>query len=569
MSTASDPVKPDQRWTASNPCPICGGSKDAPPQSGGRCWGYGSSDGKYAICMVVESDREAGASKGWLHPMLDEPKAVSAATTTSISPASDEEAVYRYENESRTALFEVVRLPGKQFRQRRPGAQSWDVAGVRRVLFRLPQLIEAVKRGETVYVVEGEKDVLAVEHAGGVATCNPGGAGKWRDEYALFFAGANVVVVADQDDGRDVGQMHAREVRRSLLPVAASVEIVRAASGKDAADHLDAGHGLDDFVSVAPRFAPMDLASHEVEEADWLVESILLARTYTLVSAKAGAGKTMLALALARNVVEAGGTVVYLDQENGPDVLKERAIALGYTAEHLGRLRYFAYPSAGHNELGELVAEVVAQRPTLVVFDAKANFLAAAQYAEDDAGDNTDWHRIVIQPLMSSGAAVLDLDHTGHNGERARGSSAKAAVAEADWLMSSAGQFDPQNTTTATLKRGLKNRRGVLPVEVALTMGGDGKGGFIFEMTEDSPAKDEEQIARRRRIQRDIMERVTAQADEDQNGLSLNQLTNMVSGAAKEIREVAKDMAAGLQFPVELVAGPRNATILVLKENAR
>ena len=45
------------------------------------------------------------------------------------------------------------------------------------------RLIAAVQDSRTVYIVEGEKDVQAVERAGGVATCNPGGAGKWRAEY--------------------------------------------------------------------------------------------------------------------------------------------------------------------------------------------------------------------------------------------------------------------------------------------------------------------------------------------------------------------------------------------------
>ncbi|MGZ4619458.1 MAG: hypothetical protein ACXV3F_12235 [Frankiaceae bacterium] len=42
-------------------------------------------------------------------------------------------------------------------------------------------MLEAVKSGQPVYVVEGEKDVHSVEYAGAVATTSPMGAGKWRD----------------------------------------------------------------------------------------------------------------------------------------------------------------------------------------------------------------------------------------------------------------------------------------------------------------------------------------------------------------------------------------------------
>ena len=58
----------------------------------------------------------------------------------------------------------------------------------------------AAAKGETVYIVEGEKDVHAVEAAGARATCNPGGAGKWQDGYAESLRGAHVKVVADRDD---------------------------------------------------------------------------------------------------------------------------------------------------------------------------------------------------------------------------------------------------------------------------------------------------------------------------------------------------------------------------------
>ena len=89
--------------------------------------------------------------------------------------------------------------------------------------------------------------MLALEHVGAVATCNPMGAGKWRVEYSETLRDANVIVVADRDDeGRD----HALAVQRSLGGVAASVTIVEALVGKDASDHLAAGHGLAQLVAV-------------------------------------------------------------------------------------------------------------------------------------------------------------------------------------------------------------------------------------------------------------------------------------------------------------------------------
>jgi len=56
------------------------------------------------------------------------------------------EVVYRYEDETGRLLFEVVRLPGKTFRQRRPHPNDPtrrvpNLHGVTRVLYGLPKLL--------------------------------------------------------------------------------------------------------------------------------------------------------------------------------------------------------------------------------------------------------------------------------------------------------------------------------------------------------------------------------------------------------------------------------------------
>lgn len=164
-------------------------------------------------------------------------------------PAKAEESItYPYTDADGRLLFEVVRRPGKQFRQRRPdgrGGWEWSLGDTPRVLYRLPAVLQAAAAGGTVYVVEGEKDVAAAERAGAVATCNPGGAGKWRPEHSQALTGAHVVIVADRDTpGRD----HAAQVAASLTGHAASVRVVEPVAGKDLADHLATGRSLDELV---------------------------------------------------------------------------------------------------------------------------------------------------------------------------------------------------------------------------------------------------------------------------------------------------------------------------------
>jgi putative DNA primase/helicase len=172
-------------------------------------------------------------------------------------------ATYDYRDVNGTLVYQVLRYQPKDFRQRRPngaGGWTWNLKDTPRLLFRLPELIVGVAASETVYVTEGEKDALAIVAAGGIATCNSGGAGKWRAECNSYFAAANVIIVADKDGP---GRKHAERVRDNLEPIAATVCIVEAKEGKDAADHLAAGFGLDQFVAVREK--------RQVEERGHLV----------------------------------------------------------------------------------------------------------------------------------------------------------------------------------------------------------------------------------------------------------------------------------------------------------
>lgn len=170
-------------------------------------------------------------------------------------------ATYPYVDEAGALLFEVVRFEPKQFRQRRPDGQGswiWKLAGTRRVLYRLPNVLKAKAAKRTIWLAEGEKDVAALERAGVVATCNPGGAGKWRDDYTAALAGARVTVVADADVP---GRTHAAAVAAELERAGCTVVVVEPAKGKDAADHLAAGLALDDFIASGSATSPEDANS--------------------------------------------------------------------------------------------------------------------------------------------------------------------------------------------------------------------------------------------------------------------------------------------------------------------
>ena len=65
-------------------------------------------------------------------------------------------------------------------------------------MYRLPELVKAVKDGYPVYIVEGEKDVETLRELGYTAT-TAGSANDWKKEYAAYFTGARVVILPDND----------------------------------------------------------------------------------------------------------------------------------------------------------------------------------------------------------------------------------------------------------------------------------------------------------------------------------------------------------------------------------
>lgn len=136
-------------------------------------------------------------------------------------------ATYDYQDESGRLMFQVERRNPKDFRQRRPdgrGGWLWNMQGIDPLPYRLPELLTALAAGKTVFVAEGEKDVDNLAKIGLVATCNHGGAGKWREAHSKHFpAGAQVVILPDNDGpGRD----HAEKVRAQLTARGCGVKIL-------------------------------------------------------------------------------------------------------------------------------------------------------------------------------------------------------------------------------------------------------------------------------------------------------------------------------------------------------
>lgn len=153
---------------------------------------------------------------------------------------------YPYKDAEGNILFEVVRYEPKSFKQRRPdgrGGFIWSLEGVKPVLYHLPDILIAVRKGDTIYLTEGEKDADNLWKYGLVATTNPMGAMKWREEYSKTLEGAKIIFTPDTDPkGREHGIM----VIRALDGKAASLKVVDLPETvNDVSEWLEQGNELE------------------------------------------------------------------------------------------------------------------------------------------------------------------------------------------------------------------------------------------------------------------------------------------------------------------------------------
>ena len=190
---------------------------------------------------------------------------------------------YTYVDEHGAPLLRAVRENldngKKRFWQERYDHDAGDwksgLGDTRRVLYRLPELLEHARAGRTVLLVEGEKVVEHLKVLGVFATTSPEGAGKWRDDYAVPLMGATVIVAPDCDLP---GRRHAVAVARSLYQqrvlVRGPLELdLQRQDGFDLADHL-AGVA-DTLRAVEPGIGSHELRARLRDHVERLVAACL------------------------------------------------------------------------------------------------------------------------------------------------------------------------------------------------------------------------------------------------------------------------------------------------------
>jgi putative DNA primase/helicase len=386
------------------------------------------------------------------------------------------EKIYQYRDEDGVVLFEKLRFPEKNFSQRALGSDgkhTYNLSGVRRVLYNLPELVTA----NYVAVCEGEKDAdnvnaLDLESYDKpatrfAATTNFDGAGKWRPEYSAYFVGKHVVIFPDNDSsGRD----HAAQVAASISPYARTLRVVTLPGLPDKGDVSDylESHDARQLLAEIKKTplwtlaegrllipAPQFLATVS-SEVDWLLAGVIQRGSNGFFCSLPKVGKSWascdLALSLALGLPWLGFEVprpvktALVTREDNPALTKWR---MKHLLEGKNRtmveLESNLYVNSREQSpqfrldradlLGPMIAGLKAIKPEFVILDV-FNIMHSA-----DENDNTEM-RAVLEQLnvlqREVGCSIGVVHHfnkqaEGNLTQRIRGSGAIAGWAE--WLI--------------------------------------------------------------------------------------------------------------------------------------
>jgi 5S rRNA maturation endonuclease (ribonuclease M5) len=375
-------------------------------------------------------------------------------------------ATYDYTDASGTILFQAVRYVPKDFSQRRPnghGGWIWNLTGIEPVLYKLPEVLAA----SSVMIVEGEKDVETAYGLGlpegWAATCNPMGAGKWRESYSDALQGKHVVILPDADAP---GEKHAVQMAQSLQGKAATVLRLTLPDGcKDLSEWAEAGgtastfHALlnnaQPFVFVsAPKtgpphesnFSPLHVTDfldvqQEEDKIEWVLEDYLPEGGLVLIAGKPKEGKTTLTYELAVKVARGlpflnratqPVGVLILGLEEHPRDMRLRLRSLGADDTLTNLFVFSGSLSPTPDTFEQLKRFILDKSIRLVVVDTLGVFWNVRD--ENDAAEVQRAIKPFLTLARESGACVLLIHHArkseGQHGDEIRGSGALFAAVD-------------------------------------------------------------------------------------------------------------------------------------------
>ena len=433
---------------------------------------------------------------------LDQMQVLAGGKSTR-PPLGDPVAVYNY------GTYEVVRYDNpKTFRQRRSnghGGYTWSLKGIAPRLYHQ----DTLTTGRAV-IVEGEKDVDRLRALKWPATCNSGGAGKWRAAHTAALVAATVTQAIIIPDTDTPGREHAQTVAASCHAAGIAVKVVTLPNPhKDVSEYFEDGGdvaALAALCKAAARWSPADapraddadlpvariepISEFTPEQTEWVIPGWLASGEFHLLARQAGMGKSTLAMKIAAMVSRSqdfnggpcagGDVVVWSGEDDYTKTLLPRLLVNGADPAYVQFVRTVDHAPGDAREFTPAddmpaLARALAERPgvRLVILDP---ILAIAAGARDSyRPEDVRKCLLPIQALTRGlGVAVLGITHflKRHNStgsdplDRVIGSQAWGAVARIVWAV------DKLDT----------GGRGLMLAKSNL---GSSAGGYTYELVEE------------------------------------------------------------------------------------
>ena len=266
---------------------------------------------------------------------------------------------YHYHDEHGNRLYSKIREMSdtdprhKKFywQSYKDGNVIYNSSGSRRVLYKLPEVLNAIQSSTPIYLVEGEKDCEKLCESDLVATTAPV-TKQWEESFTKSLANADVILLYDNDKA---GIQRKELICEKLYGNVQQLRVIdllveyRESHGLDITDWLAMGNTIESLKSLVEQAADYkpkkpehglhlisahDILTLELPQREMIMSPFFPSQGLVLLVAKRGVGKTFVALGIA-HAVSTGESflewhapqpkrVLYVDGEMPASLMQER-----------------------------------------------------------------------------------------------------------------------------------------------------------------------------------------------------------------------------------------------------
>jgi len=326
------------------------------------------------------------------------------AAIANVKPLSNTN--YNYYDESGELVCRKVRKPNKDFYWERyeNGQWQWGLAGMKPPLYKLSDLIN--NPGETVFIVEGEKDVHTVSGSLNLLATTVG-VNSWVNDYTKYFEGRKVVILPDNDvPGKNKANQAATILHNEQI--AQEIKLVNLPGlkeGEDITDWVAKGGTKAELIQLVSKTQPfepkrptqvgwqlLEFAENRPPDIE-LIKNVCWGGESTLFFAREKKGKTTFMISAVVDSLKKGHKVLWVACSGESSIydVVQRIDDLGFDVFQEGNKELFYGNAERYEQFNNFLLDVEHFRPDIIVVDSLTS--AALEFGETtpESNDDTGW----------------------------------------------------------------------------------------------------------------------------------------------------------------------------------